>query len=102
MILAPVADSPVKVIESMPPCVVSHSPVEPGPKPLTTLNTPGGTPTACITSASSAAVEGVSSDGLAMTVLPQASAGATFQVSSSNGRFQGQITATTPTGRRTA
>ena len=41
---------------------------------------------------------GVSSDGLTTTVLPQASAGPTFQVISSSGRFHGEITATTPLG----
>ena len=45
---------------------------------------------------------GVSSEGFTTTVLPQASAGATFQVISSSGRFQGQITATTPFGTRIA
>jgi hypothetical protein len=48
------------------------------------------------------AVAGVSSDGLTITVLPQASAGPTFQVISSSGRFHGQTTPTTPTGERSA
>ncbi len=43
---------------------------------------------------------GVSSDGFTTTQLPQASAGATFQVISSSGRFQGHTTATTPRGAR--
>ena len=51
-----------------------------------------------MTSASSAAEDGVSSEGFATTALPHASAGATFQVMSRNGMFQGAITATTPTG----
>ncbi len=55
-------------------------------------------PTSCITWASSTAVEGVSSEGFTITALPQASAGATFQVISRNGRFHGTMTATTPTG----
>ena len=58
-------------------------------------------PTAFITSPSSVAVAGVSSEGLTTTVLPQASAGPTFQVISSSGRFQGQTTAITPRGTRT-
>ena len=102
MIALPVRDSPVKVMASISGSVVMNSPAEPGPKPCTRLNTPSGTPTACITSASSVAVPGVSSEGLATTALPQASAGATFQVSSSSGRFQGEITPTTPSGLRTA
>src|SRR5262249_61717649 len=98
MMAVPVADSPVKAMAFTSGWRTSASPAEPGPKPCTRLNTPGGTPTSCMTSASSAALEGVSSEGFATTVLPQASAGATFQVSSRNGRFQGAITATTPTG----
>jgi hypothetical protein len=66
------------------------------------LKTPSGTPAADITSASRVADAGVSSDGLTTTLLPQARAGATFQVSSSSGRFHGTITATTPTGLRIA
>ena len=54
-----------------------------------------------MTSPSSVAVAGVSSEGLTTTVLPQASAGPTFQVMSSSGRFHGQTTAMTPRGTRT-
>ena len=100
MIAAPVRVSPVKVIAFTSGWVVTNSPAESGPKPCTTLYTPGGTPTLFITSPNSAAVCGVSSEGFTTTVLPQASAGPTFQVISSKGRFQGQITPTTPTGRR--
>ena len=49
-------------------------------------------------SASTVALDGVSSDGFTTTVLPHASAGAIFQVSNNNGRFHGTITATTPSG----
>ena len=59
-------------------------------------------PTVFMTSPSSVAVGGVSSDGLTTTVLPQASAGPTFQVISSSGRFHGEITAITPLGVRSA
>ncbi|OIQ66959.1 hypothetical protein GALL_514680 [mine drainage metagenome] len=59
-------------------------------------------PTLFITSPSRVAVEGVSSEGLTTTALPQARAGPTFQVISSSGRFQGQTTATTPLGTRRA
>jgi hypothetical protein len=41
---------------------------------------------------------GVSSAGFSTTVLPQASAGATFQVSSISGKFHGAMAATTPAG----
>ena len=100
MIVAPVRDSPVKVMPLTRGWVTIASPVEPGPKPWTRLNTPAGTRASSITSASRVAVAGVSSDGLATTALPQASAGASFQVSSSSGRFHGAITPTTPSGRR--
>lgn len=53
-------------------------------------------------SPSRVAVVGVSSEGLTTTVLPQARAGATFQVISKSGRFQGQTTAMTPRGTRMA
>ena len=43
-------------------------------------------------------VSGVSSDGLRITVLPAASAGATFHEAMSSGKFHGVIAATTPTG----
>ena len=102
MIAVPVRVSPVKVIASTPLCRVRNSPADPGPKPCTTLYTPGGTPTLFITSPSSVAVDGVSSEGFTTTVFPQASAGPTFQVIRSSGRFHGQITATTPFGTRIA
>ena len=41
---------------------------------------------------------GVSSAGLSTTVLPHASAGATFQDSSISGKFHGATAATTPAG----
>src|SRR5580692_3342949 len=100
MMAVPVAVSPVNVIAATPGCRVSNSPADPAPKPCTTLYTPGGTPTVCMTSPRSVAVAGVSSEGLTTTVLPQASAGATFHVISNSGRFQGQTTAITPFGTR--
>ena len=50
--------------------------------------------------ASIVAVRGVTSDGLATTVLPAASAGAIFQVNRYSGRFHGLMQPTTPSGRR--
>ena len=64
------------------------------------LSTPGGSPTSAHSSASIDAVSGVSSDGLATTVLPVASAGAIFQVNRYSGRFHGEISPATPRGRR--
>ena len=48
--------------------------------------------------ASSNVVPAVNSDGLATIVQPAASAGASFHVISSTGKFHGVITPTTPTG----
>ena len=70
------------------------------PGPVTTLTTPAGIPASCAISASARAVSGVWLAGLMMTVLPQASAGATFHDVSSSGKFHGTIAATTPTGSR--
>ena len=88
----------MKVIRSTPRCWVSAEPAESGPKPCTTLRTPGGSPASMASRASSVADFGVSSAGLSTTVLPQASAGATFQDSSISGKFHGEIAATTPAG----
>ena len=66
------------------------------------MKTPGGMPASFITSPSKVVVVGVSSEGLTTTALPQANAGPTFQVISNKGRFQGQMTAITPLGLRTA
>ena len=51
----------------------------PSPGPATTLSTPSGSPASRAIFSSSSAVSGVSSAGLRTTVLPAASAGATFQ-----------------------
>ncbi|MNJ61845.1 hypothetical protein D3C77_576550 [compost metagenome] len=102
MMVSPVPVSPVKVMASTSGWAVRKAPAELPPKPCTTLYTPAGTPAAFITSPSRAVVVGVSSDGLTTTVLPQASAGPTFQVISMNGAFHGQTTPITPLGLRIA
>jgi hypothetical protein len=101
MMAVPVLVSPVKVIPFTPWWAVRNEPAEFTPKPLTTLYTPGGTPTLFITSPNRVAVLGVASEGLTTTVLPQAMAGPHFHVISSSGRFQGQMMAITPRGVRT-
>ena len=99
MIPLPVDVSPVNAILSMPGCSTIIWPTfDPGP--VMTLSTPGGRPTSCAISASASAVSGVWLAGLMMTVLPHASAGATFHAVSSSGKFHGTIAATTPTGSR--
>ena len=70
------------------------------PSPWTMLNTPGGKPISCMTVASKCAVSGVNSEGLHTTVLPHASAGATFHDSKYNGKFHGVTNTPTPTDER--
>ena len=43
-------------------------------------------------------MSGVSSDGFSTTVLPHASAGPSFQLAMSRGKFQGVMSPTTPSG----
>ena len=90
----PTSVLPVKAILAMPGCAVRAWPT--APSPVTRLNTPAGRPTSWQISANSSAVSDVCSAGLKTMVLPQASAGATFQASISSGKFHGTIWPTTP------
>ena len=78
----PTSVEPVKAIRSTPGCWSSASPA-PGPSPVTTLTTPGGS------SSKARAIIRLESGfwwgGLATTVFPAARAGATFQAISSSG-----------------
>src|SRR6202012_2105442 len=89
----------VKLILSTPGCDTSAAPAS-SPKPVTKLTTPSGTPASSESRASSAIDSGVCSAGLITIVQPLASAGASFLTTISNGRFQGVIAPTTPTGWR--
>ena len=91
----PTSVEPVNAILSTSGCWTSASPVR--PSPVTMLITPGGRPISFTISAKSSAVNGVNSAGFSTTVLPMASAGATFQASISNGKFQVMICPATPT-----
>jgi hypothetical protein len=71
-----------------------------GPKPGTTLNTPGGRPAASASSPSRSALSGDFSEGLSTSELPAASTGPIFQAAISMGKFQGTIAPTTPIGSR--
>lgn len=71
-----------------------------GPRPWTMFSTPSGSPTSRASSPNIQAVSGVTSEGLATTQLPAASAGAIFQVNRYSGRFHGLMQATTPSGGR--
>ncbi len=61
---------------------------------------PFGMPASRASSPSRSAVSGVYDAGLRMTALPAASAGATFQLAMSIGKFQGTMRPTTPIGSR--
>jgi hypothetical protein len=62
------------------------------------LTTPGGNPTLSSNLTNANVDADVYSDGLMTTVLPAASAGASFHAVNSNGEFHGTIAATTPSG----
>ena len=95
----PVRLSPVKEISGTSGCFTSASPAS-SPSPLTRLKTPAGTPASWKMSAHSDADSGVNSAGFSTTVLPVASAGASFHDSSMNGVFHGVMRPATPIGLR--
>ena len=92
----PTSVEPVNAILSMPSWRTISSPVR--PSPVTILSTPGGRPASWHSSANRSAVRLVNSAGLSTTVLPVASAGATFHASINSGKFHGMIWPATPTG----
>ena len=95
----PTSVDPVNATLATSGCSTRRCPtVRPGP--ATTLTTPSGSPASRAIRSSSSAVSGVSSAGLSTTVFPAASAGATFQAAIVSGKFQGTISATTPSGSR--
>src|SRR6195952_3452666 len=93
----PARVDPVNEIMSIPGCSLIAAPTS-GPRPLTRLNTPFGTPASCMISAKINADDGVNSDGFSTIVHPAASAGATLQAIWFSGQFQGVIIPMTPTG----
>jgi len=99
MMLRPVLVSPVNAILSMPGWRTRASPIV-APLPVMTFSTPGGNPTSIASCPNASAVSGVWLAGFRMTVFPVASAGATFQIASSSGKFHGTMHATTPSGSR--
>src|SRR5882724_5849267 len=96
----PARVEPVNEIMSMSGCSLMAAPTS-GPRPLTRLNTPFGTPASCRISAKINADDGVNSDGFRSMVQPAASAGATLQAIWFSGQFHGVIMPMTPTGSRT-
>ena len=101
----PTAVEPVKVIALTKGWAINSSPTSAtdSREQVTTLSTPSGTPASASTSAkTSPPVTGVSSEGFSTTALPAAKAKAMPREDSSKGKFQGEMAATTPSGRRTA
>ena len=94
-----VSGEPVKLMRRTLGSAVRAAPTS-APMPCTRLNAPGGRPASTVRSASREADSGDHSAGLRTTLLPAASAGATFQVASMNGAFHGVITTAGPAGMR--
>src|ERR1700691_139204 len=103
--MRPVAEEPVKLMQRTSGRSKNSSAIgtaAPGAC-VTTLITPGGNPaSSMISPISSPADTGASSDGFSTTVLPNASGLTTVRQASTCARFQGEIPATTPSGRRSA
>jgi len=78
---------------------ISASPTT-GPRPKTTLKTPGGSCAASAVPARSDATAEEVSAGFRTTVFPNARAGAAFQRGIATGKFQGVTRPTTPRGSR--
>ena len=68
--------------------------------PLTTLNTPAGSPASRNSSARRSGTEGSRSEGLRMKALPAARAGPAFHSGIIAGKLKGVMPATTPSGWR--
>ncbi len=96
----PTSVEPVNAIFATSGCSTSRCPqVRPGP--TTTFTTPAGIPASSTSSENLSDVSGVSSAGLSTTVLPAASAGASFHAAIVSGKFHGVISPTTPSDSRT-
>src|SRR5439155_20470917 len=68
--------------------------------PMTTLNTPSGTPASFKSSAVQTEADGSFSDGFNTNVLPAANAGAHIHMGTIAGKLNGVMPATTPSGWR--
>ena len=95
-IALPALTPPVKEIMSMPGCRTSAA--EASAAPGMTLTSPGGKPASTHSLPSSSDTMGVTSEGLRITALPAASAGAIFSAARFTGEFHGVMAAATPHG----
>src|SRR3954452_165198 len=97
LMILPVASDPVNAILRVRGCSTSGIPTS-LPYPVTTFTTPAGNPASSTSLTNSSVDTDVNSEGLMTTVLPAASAGASFHAVSINGEFQGVMATTTPSG----
>ncbi len=95
----PISVEPVKATLSTPGWRMRAAPAT-EPEPVTTENTPAGSPHSTAISATLRMLMGVMEAGFKTMQQPAASAGATFQTARSRGKFQGVTAPTTPTGSR--
>src|SRR4029079_9419818 len=93
----PVSAEPVNDTTRTSSLETSGSPTS-APPPVTRLTTPRGTPASVRISTKLNAESGVSVAGLKTTVFPQTSAGTIFHEGIAIGKFQGVMTAQTPSG----
>src|SRR5438270_545559 len=94
---APTRPEPVKLTPRTSGAAISAGPMD-CPAPISTLNAPRGNPAVAAHSARASAERADDSAGLSTTVLPNANAGAAFHSGIATGKFQGVISATTPSG----
>ncbi len=93
--IAATSVDPVNATPATRASATSAAPTD-SPRPGSRAITSAGSPARSITSTASAAVSGVCSAGFAATVLPAASAAATWPVKIASGKFQGEMHANTP------
>ena len=95
-ISSPTLFEPVKAIVCTRGSLTSAAPTSPSPG--SSASASGGTPASRSACTSTAAQPGVCSAGLSSTALPVASPAATIPSGIATGKFQGEMTATTPRG----
>src|ERR1700753_983516 len=93
----PTSVEPVNESASTSGCRPSAAPAV-GPSPGSTPSAPSGSPASCASWAMRNAINGVCSAGLRTTLLPAASAGASFHIGMVSGELQGVTGATTAAG----
>src|ERR1035441_6975482 len=87
---APISQEPVKET-ALSEAALTRAPPNSPPEPATKLTTPLGRPAWCSASTMRQALSGAADAGLRTTVLPQISAGASFQAGMADGKFHGMM-----------